>query len=95
MRWSLVTSFLTLLLLTSLVEGVFSYSEDVHLGRRGVVKSKKVAKLTSSSLKKSSSTYRKAALKGKTYTKAKAAGKVKAVRTPKKPPKGKDAGESM
>jgi hypothetical protein len=54
--------------------------------------------ITANSLKKSSSTYRKAALLGNTYTKApknvsKKGKKILKVPTPKFPPKGKDAGK--
>ncbi|KAF8903329.1 hypothetical protein CPB84DRAFT_1774579 [Gymnopilus junonius] len=89
MRWSLIA---LLFAATFVVEGVFSVPTDVSsLEKRAGARSRKPTKLTAGSLKKSSKTYRKNALSGKTYTKSKTRGKVKSVKTPKSPPKNKDA----
>jgi hypothetical protein len=92
MRWSLLVSIFTVLAVTSIFEGVFAAPLDVILETRGRVKtpSVKAKKLTAGSLKKSSSTYRKAALRGNTFTKS--GGKIVKTKTPKSPPKKKDAG---
>lgn len=92
MRWSPSVSIFTVLAVTSIFEGVFAAPVDVILESRGRVKpaTVKSKKLTAGSLKKSSSTYRNAALKSNTFTKN--GGKISKTTTPKTPPKGKDAG---
>ncbi|KIM35506.1 hypothetical protein M413DRAFT_32450 [Hebeloma cylindrosporum] len=74
------------------LQGVFAAPLDVVLEARGRVKSTpsaKAKKLTAGSLKKSSATYRKAALRSSTFTKS--GGKISKTKTPKVAPKGKDA----
>ena len=90
MRWSPLVSLFAVLAVTSIIEGVFAAPVDVILEGRARVRSAPSKKLTAGSLKKSSSTYRKAALLGSTYTKS--SRKIAKIRTPKAPPKGKDAG---
>ncbi|PPQ96209.1 hypothetical protein CVT26_005614 [Gymnopilus dilepis] len=67
--------------------------EEIVIDRREVeVRPKAGGQLSAGSFKKSSSTYRKAALNnGMTYTTAQTPGKVTVVKTPNIPPKGKDA----
>jgi hypothetical protein len=90
MRWSPLVSVYTLLAVTSIFEGVFAAPLGVVLEPRGRVKPVSVKKITAGSLKKSSSTYRNAALKSSTFSKK--GGGISKTKTPKSPPKGKDAG---
>jgi len=91
MRWSPFVSIFTVLAVTSIFEGVFAAPLDVILENRAKVKpaQAKSKKLTAGSLKKSSSTYRNAALRSSTFTKN--GGGISKTKTPKAPPKGKDA----
>ena len=90
MHWSPLGSIFIVLTVTSILESVSAAPLDVVLEKRGGDKSKETKKLTTSSLKTSSSTYRKAALGGTSFT---TQGKgVTEIATPKSPPKGKDAG---
>jgi len=97
MRWSPLVSIFAVLAVTSIFEGVFGAPlDDVILEGRAKVKpsNAKAKKLTAGSLKKSSATYRKAALRGPTFSKGKGkVSKMTKTKTPKSPPKGKDAGK--
>ena len=86
MRWLPLVSLFAVLSVTSIIEGVFAAPLDVILEGRARDKNG----LTAGSLKESSYTYRKNALKGDTFTKS--GGKIAKLRTPKSPPGGKDAG---
>ena len=88
MRWSPLIAIFTVLAVTSIFEGVFAAPVGVVLEKRVATSGSK--KLNAGSLKTSSSTYRKTALKSPTFTN-KGAG-VSKVPTPKSPPAGKDAG---
>ena len=91
MRWSPSVSIFAVLAVTSIFEGVFAAPLDVILESRAKVKPPpKSKKLTAGSLKKSSATYRKAALKSNTFTKS--GGGISKTKTHKTPQKGKDAG---
>ena len=82
MRWSPLVSLFAVLAVTSIIEGVFAAPVN---GQSAASK-----KLTAGSLKKSSTTYRNAALQSNTFTKS--ASGVTKIGTPSAPPKGKDAG---
>jgi len=88
MRWSPSVSIFTVLAVTSIFKGVFAAPLDVILESRAKTPPSK--KLTAGSLKKSSATYRKAALRSNTFTKS--GGGISKTKTHKTPPKGKDAG---
>ena len=118
MRWSPLVSLLAVLVVTSIIEGVFAAPLDVILEGRGrvttrsrsaarsrkptprrtasyplknsIVTTGNFKKLTAASLKTGSSTNRKAALNGDTFTKDK--NKIIKIKTPQAPPSGKHAG---
>jgi hypothetical protein len=86
MRWSSQVFIFIALAVTSIFEGIFAAPLDVILEKRVELV------ITPDSLKSSSSTYRKTALAGLTFTTTLDGKAVSQIPTPASPPPGKDAG---